>query len=709
MGAALGKPQMIRLTPAHIADGLRVNYRYLLQDKTFCAFMGGSALSVFYLLAKQFSELRKSKLGSLDLAGERKGKTGKKRKKRGKNMDKAFWRRLKRILQICIPSASSKEAVLLYVQFSLLVLRTLITVRIFRVNTRLLTQAISRASWKIWARWLVNMFAWTICGGLTNAALKYVEVLCALNFRKMLTSHLHRLYMRDNGFYKLNSGVPPRKVKEGEEKTGEKVESKTVNHVDQRIAEDVRLFCDELAHLYGHSFKPILEFTMILSSTFSELGIIRPISLYILLAFLRIGLRMVSPNIGKMVKKEQEAEGAFRHAHHRLRSHAEAVAFLRGGKTEEYILNQSFSNLYKLRSWHALLSLIKWLGDQIFKFQGIMIGGIFIHVPFLNSPPGMSEADRISNFRACEVVMLKAGGAFSEILLLSKHLQTLGGYVARIGELLEALGDSPKLNLGKSSASIRAKSPACHQDTKEGTPPLYIEFKGVSVGAPEPSGKTRTLVKNLNLKVVEGSSVLVTGPNGCGKTSLFRVLAGLWEPIQGQIRRPDDLIMWLPQEPYMVTGTLRDQVTYPEFRGISSNVDANVDGRVTAALKKAGLESLISRSVEGLDQLSAEWKNELSGGERQRLAFARLFFHKPKFAVIDEATSAINVGGEVSLYQQLVSERCTVFSIAHRTALRRFHSLELEFAGDGSGAYKFFKLQPSGEPNVIKRVQLNIN
>mmetsp|Transcript_29097 Transcript_29097/g.46744 ORF Transcript_29097/g.46744 Transcript_29097/m.46744 type:complete len:128 (+) Transcript_29097:2294-2677(+) len=127
--------------------------------------------------------------------------------------------------------------------------------------------------------------------------------------------------------------------------------------------------------------------------------------------------------------------------------------------------------------------------------------------------------------------------------------------------------------------------------------------------------------------------------------------------------------MWLPQDPYLVTGTLRDQVTYPDFHGMGPIVDSEIDQRVSQALNLAGLKKVVARNKDGINHV-AEWRNELSGGERQRVAFARLFFHKPTFAVIDEATAAVSALGEVELYEQLNKVNCTVFSIAHRVSVR---------------------------------------
>ena len=94
----------------------------------------------------------------------------------------------------------------------------------------------------------------------------------------------------------------------------------------------------------------------------------------------------------------------------------------------------------------------------------------------------------------------------------------------------------------------------------------------------------------------------------------------------------------------------------------------------------------------GLNTRHLEWNDVLSGGERQRIGFARLYYHAPKFAILDEATSAINPDEESKLYERLIETDTTVVIIAHRLELSKFHKLELKIAGDGEGGFRILKL-----------------
>lgn len=150
-----------------------------------------------------------------------------------------------------------------------------------------------------------------------------------------------------------------------------------------------------------------------------------------------------------------------------------------------------------------------------------------------------------------------------------KDLAELAGYTSRVYALLSTLHD---LNANHYTSLTRP-------DDLDVALPFYdlgsingllvetptdngVEFDKVPIVAPAP-GIARggeELVKSLNVKVLPGEHLMISGPNGSGKTSVARVLAGLWPVFEGIVRRPANKdIFFLPQRPYLSAGSLRDQ------------------------------------------------------------------------------------------------------------------------------------------------------
>jgi vitamin B12/bleomycin/antimicrobial peptide transport system ATP-binding/permease protein len=199
--------------------------------------------------------------------------------------------------------------------------------------------------------------------------------------------------------------------------------------------------------------------------------------------------------------------------------------------------------------------------------------------------------------------------------------------------------------------------------------PARVVLEGVALVTPD---CLRVLQKDLSLEVSDGDAVLLIGPTGVVKTSLMRAVAGLWEFGGGQIRRPPSAdIMFLPQKPYLILGSLRQQILYPRPGKAG-------DQMLLEVLRNVDL-GYLPEQFGGLDA-EINGAEVLSGGEQQRLAFARLLLNRPRFAFLDEATSALDTASEERLYAQLRRSAITFISIGHRPSLRKFHKRVIELS-----------------------------
>eukprot|EP00877_Chromochloris_zofingiensis_P002340 jgi/Chrzof1/12106/Cz06g21170.t1 len=252
-----------------------------------------------------------------------------------------------------------------------------------------------------------------------------------------------------------------------------------------------------------------------------------------------------------------------------------------------------------------------------------------------------------------------------------------------------------------STSNINDKTASCAGD-------VLLELQGLSITTPDGSLK---LVQDLSYKVHAGRPLLIMGPSGAGKTSLLRTLAGLWQSGSGTIYsyglpglgdpgcQPGS-VLFLPQKPYMILGSLRDQLLYPTW---SERHYAGQDGTPATAqrplpseaqlqqvLHTVQLSSLLDRCAAanadgiGLDHV-ADWSQLLSLGEQQRLAFARLLLAAPRLALLDEATSALDTKNETLLYKAVLDAGVTVISVGHRPSLVQFHQDVLQLGPNHNG------------------------
>jgi putative ATP-binding cassette transporter len=187
--------------------------------------------------------------------------------------------------------------------------------------------------------------------------------------------------------------------------------------------------------------------------------------------------------------------------------------------------------------------------------------------------------------------------------------------------------------------------------------------------------KGAPLVAADDIVISAGDKILVTGPSGTGKSTLFRAVAGIWPFGSGSIIVPKGAkLMTLPQRPYFPLATLATAITYSAERGTFS---AEKLSEVIAAV---GLPALVPRLEE-----EAHWNRMLSMGEQQRLGIARAILQAPDYLFLDEATASLDEAAEAALYR-LMQERlagATIISIGHRATLAEFHRSHLTLVREG--------------------------
>ena len=122
-------------------------------------------------------------------------------------------------------------------------------------------------------------------------------------------------------------------------------------------------------------------------------------------------------------------------------------------------------------------------------------------------------------------------------------------------------------------------------------------------------------------------------------------------------------VFYLPQKPYNVLGTLADQLSYPNTAVDATTGSAVISKECMAAiLEQVDLLYLLDRP-EVIREEEVNWEDALSLGEKQRLAIARLIFHKPRYAILDECTSAVSSRMEIQLYVVLIAPRLNLVSL----------------------------------------------
>ncbi|KAK7501139.1 hypothetical protein BaRGS_00007624 [Batillaria attramentaria] len=588
-------------------------------------------------------------------------------KKERAAVDGVFVRRLARILKILVPGWFTMEAwYLMLVAFSLIA-RTYADVWMIQNGTAIESAIIGRDMALFKTHLFKFIYAMPVIS-VVNNMLKYGLNELKLRFRTRLSQHLYNRYLRGFTFYKMSN-----------------LDNRIAN-ADQLLTQDVEKFCDSVAELYSNLSKPVLDVILYTVKLTGAIGAKGPAYMMLYLAFSGAVLTRLRRPIGRMTVQEQKLEGEYRYVNSRLITK-------QGQRREQRIILATFSKLVKhLRNFIFFRLQMGFLDGIIAKYVATVVGYLVVSRPFLDlaDPRHLhsSHSERLEDYYKSGRMLVKMAEAIGRIVLAGREMTRLAGFTARVTDLIKVLED---LNSGRYERTmVTSNGPkgdtANSLKLKPGSGKIIMKdhvIKFDRVPLVTPNGDI--LIQEMSFEVKAGMNVLVCGPNGCGKSSLFRILGELWPLFGGALTKPEKgKLFYIPQRPYMTVGTLRDQVIYPDSHEDQLR-KGNKDEELADILNKVQLGYILQR--EGGWESVQDWMDVLSGGEKQRIAMARLFYHRPQFAILDECTSAVSVDVEGFMYQHSREVGITLFTVSHRKSLWKHHEYYLKM--DGRGHYEF--------------------
>ena len=524
---------------------------------------------------------------------------------------------------------------------------------------------------KDWDSFMQLLFSWRSNGsgfmpGFVGLAVVYILIaihrtylnqLLQIRWRTWMTGRFLNEWLADRAYYRISLATA---------QTGEHGATGTDNP-DQRIADDLQEFVQSTLSLgLGLLSNMVSLFSFVgilwgLSGAMTVFGVNVPgYMVWVALAYAILGTwltHLVGRPLVGLNFRQQRVEADFRYALVRLRENMEGIALYGGEGQEKGNLLHRFSAV--IGNFRAIMIRTKYLNSLIAGYG--QVASVF---------PIVVAAPRYFAGQMQLGDLMQTAGAFSRVQ------DAMSWFIEAYSSLAAWRATTERL-VTFHQAILLARAASGQGLRVDGAADGAISLHGLTLELPNGT----ELLKDMDLTLRPGHSVLIAGRSGSGKSTLFRAISGIWPFGHGRVSRPAGSCLFLPQRPYIPLGDLRHAVSYP------APVETYSHEEVVDALEAVGLHGLVPHMETDLP-----WAQRLSGGEQQRLAVARALLAKPDWLFLDEATASLDTEGEAELYGMLKRRLpdTTIVSIAHRPTVAEFHDERLVFdrRGDAPGVLR---------------------
>ena len=567
---------------------------------------------------------------------------------------------IKRIWKIAMPYwAYSKERwgslVLLAVNIFVMVFQTRVGVRSTLWNRDWLT-AFQTYDAQMWKQQIAVFLLIGAANTFTAQLNAYCESWLKIRWRRWMTARYVNYWLEGSAHYRMQL-------------TGNETDNP-----DQRIAEDISQFIN-YTWLYSFSFVRNIISLVTYAAMLYDLSLTIPLMLggkdwsfpgyFVVISVIwalveTVITHFTGKQLARLQYQQQMYAANYRFALVRVRECSEQIALLRGEDVEHGRLMRIFGDV--------VVNEFRLMGRNLFFgiIQGVLQYADSMGYTFLLGPSYFYYG-AISSYGVFQQIATAFLYTVSALKWFVTNYATLAIFIAVIDRLYAFNNNYNRTQ----ELTLNSKIKIEEGDEDQ----IVIKHLDVEL----PTGKLQISANDVVIK--HGEKVLVKGRTGAGKTTVFRVMSGIWPFGEGEVVLPKGKkVIVLPQKPYFPIGTLADAITYPEPSGTYSRED------MVKALQLVGMADYAAR----LDE-EGHWNMICSGGEQQRVAIARALLFKPDYMFFDEATASMDEPSEMELYTMLSEEAkdATIISIGHRSSLAQFHDRTLFAEKEPDGHYLF--------------------